>query len=622
MSTRIGYIREEIPDYEIPVYRGERYDAMVPDTLDLAERARLAIRGLTGPTDADADYELYWHVDFWSNPPTMTHDWNDWVQKKFEEPLPLLRIVTGSDSGLEADRARMAAHLHSIGPDGLLYYSCEGRPWAFKGIGFNNTIWKATGEQGHLPDDTIKHLSPWTGGSDAISSLIVYYLRDRNPIWKETIEHMIEGWSERVIDRGDYAYIPSGFFEPGAPLAQDAPMPVGGEGAERVMWNLIGLARYYRLTGYGPARELSAKLVAYLKDHIGFFNPDGSFPPDRVRQYPGFPSRECGHFHRHTYAILSVLEYALSVDDRDLMAFVRGGYEWARDKGHGSSLVGFFPELYYEDYPTSETCEVADMIALALKLTRAGMGDYWDDADRWIRNQFIENQLVRVDWVDRILRPGARVGDNISTDRVAERNIGCFAGWPSASDWSVHTIFTPPIGTMHCCTGNAARVLYYIWEHIVDHTEGRLRVNLLLNRASPWADLDSYIPYQGRVELRVKEPCRSVEVRVPQWTESGSEEVACTVNGVARELTWDGRYVHAGAAAPGDSIRISFPISERLVRERIGGIMYTLVVRGNDVVFIDPPGKNCPLYQRAHYRENEPRWRKVERFVSDEHVDW
>ena len=36
----IGYVRPEIPDFEMPDYQGERYEAMVPDTLDLAERAR------------------------------------------------------------------------------------------------------------------------------------------------------------------------------------------------------------------------------------------------------------------------------------------------------------------------------------------------------------------------------------------------------------------------------------------------------------------------------------------------------------------------------------------------------------------------------------------------------
>ena len=45
---------------------------------------------------------------------------------------------------------------------------------------------------------------------------------------------------------------------------------------------------------------------------------------------------------------------------------------------------------------------------------------------------------------------------------------------------------------------------------------------------------------------------------------------------------------------------------------------YTLHLKGNTVVEIDPPGAICPLFQRAHYRDNATRWRKIERFVAPE----
>ena len=52
----IGYIRAHAPEFELPNYEGERYEAMVPDTLDLQERARLAIHAMTEATDPLADY--------------------------------------------------------------------------------------------------------------------------------------------------------------------------------------------------------------------------------------------------------------------------------------------------------------------------------------------------------------------------------------------------------------------------------------------------------------------------------------------------------------------------------------------------------------------------------------
>jgi hypothetical protein len=49
---------------------------------------------------------------------------------------------------------------------------------------------------------------------------------------------------------------------------------------------------------------------------------------------------------------------------------------------------------------------------------------------------------------------------------------------------------------------------------------------------------------------------------------------------------------------------------------------YTLVRRGNDVVHIDPPGRNGPRYQRGHYRQGETLWRNVRRFVPDQEIPW
>ena len=60
----IEYMNEDCPPFEIPHYPGNVDEGWVPDTLDLAERADLAVNELTGPTDPNADYEVYWQVIF------------------------------------------------------------------------------------------------------------------------------------------------------------------------------------------------------------------------------------------------------------------------------------------------------------------------------------------------------------------------------------------------------------------------------------------------------------------------------------------------------------------------------------------------------------------------------
>src|SRR5262249_52959226 len=52
----VGYINSgKIPNFTLPPYKGEHYDATVPDTLDISERARLAVNVLTEATDPLAD---------------------------------------------------------------------------------------------------------------------------------------------------------------------------------------------------------------------------------------------------------------------------------------------------------------------------------------------------------------------------------------------------------------------------------------------------------------------------------------------------------------------------------------------------------------------------------------
>ena len=88
----------------MPAYEGDHYERLVPDTLDVADRADLAIQFITNLADPDADHEVYWPVLLHRNPPVMWHDWNGLaIQPKFQEALPLLRSLTGNESGSEVD---------------------------------------------------------------------------------------------------------------------------------------------------------------------------------------------------------------------------------------------------------------------------------------------------------------------------------------------------------------------------------------------------------------------------------------------------------------------------------------------------------------------------------------
>ena len=156
---------------------------------------------------------------------------------------------------------------------------------------------------------------------------------------------------------------------------------------------------------------------------------------------------------------------------------------------------------------------------------------------------------------------------------------------------------------------------------ILEHDgSASLRVNLLLNRASPWADLDSHLPYRGQVDLRVKQDVAEVKVRIPGWADRGT--VAATVGAAPADVASDDGYVRVGPVPAGSNLTLRFPIRERHEHVFVEKQGYGLILRGDEVVSIEPRGVHCPLYQRDHLRTTETRWRNIERFVSSETIRW
>ena len=407
---------------------------------------------------------------------------------------------------------------------------------------------------------------------------------------------MIGRLSDLTVYR-DFAYIPLGSFAPNARFGPQAKMPTGTEAVEYGNIRLIqGLEQYYKVTGYEPARSLAAKLVRYAMGPAESYDSQGRFlfdPSDKEgmsKRFPGIENEKFGgHTHSRTLGLLCILEHATAVKDQDAMGFVKSGYEWV--KTQGSSLVGFFPEHIIPGFPfpVCEGCSVGDMVALGVKMSVAGIDDYWDDVDRWVRNMFAEQQLTQGDWLDRMAASMLKkpVAFNESDKRVTESNIGGFGGSTTGNEWG--DIIE------HCCTGNCVRALYYVWEHMLEAKGEELRLNLLLNLGSSWADVYSYIPFEGRVDLTMKKSFESVLVRAPEWVKAGSQLVVCKVNGVPRNGRWQGRYVSIGRGVPGDKMVVNFPIEERTVKETIGGLPYTLIIKGNTVVSIDRPGRTAAL---------------------------
>ena len=85
-------------------------------------------------------------------------------------------------------------------------------------------------------------------------------------------------------------------------------------------------------------------------------------------------------------------------------------------KSFGIPEIGFIPTFMGAE-PTAghmadegatnpikmEGCFLGDLVALTVRLSESGYGDYWEDADRLIRNHLIEAQVTDRALVERIL---------------------------------------------------------------------------------------------------------------------------------------------------------------------------------------------------------------------------
>ena len=157
-----------LPILEDSVYAGHRYEAMVPDTLDLAGRAELAINGIGGTIDTDLDYYMFFLVRYACKTPYMAHHAADSTcDTKYGESFPLMRLMCGTDRYLEVEAAQRAELLSRL-EDGLYWNPYEAsRPWRtlytpeIYGVGKNEDIASTTrpGEDAEDPGGLARDLA-------------------------------------------------------------------------------------------------------------------------------------------------------------------------------------------------------------------------------------------------------------------------------------------------------------------------------------------------------------------------------------------------------------------------------------------------------------------------------
>ena len=602
---------------------GERYRADVPDTLDLAERCRLGLHGLAGTTDPGCYYQI-WFIGNWGvRQPYLLHNAADATcTPKFAESFPLLRTACGSEEYLDVETQQMANLLANISPDDGLYYAVwkPDRPW----------------HSDYMPDfyDSAPEDWAWVGGVGRMArAMMAWQARDGDSRWDDRLRAMARGAAKVAIFRDDYAYYPDGghshqFAYPRSGWQRtDEPRSdtESGEGSvlDTMGHPIYGLSKWYMRSGDEEALELARKLTVFA-----------TLPKmwGGLTEEIGVHGGEQGHFHSHNHghmaALRGLLEYAVAAQDTRVMEFVRRSYEHLRT--YMVPRSGWFPSNGVGTGAGcyAEGCNVGDLVALGIRLSQARLGDYWDDVDAVVRNLLVEQQLTDAEKLRRVAEASpVRHEENplagqVTTENMPERLVGVFASASVANH-------LPGGSVGGCCSGNATQGLYYAWEGALRCEGDTAQINLLVNRASHLADVDSCLPYEGKVVIHNK-GARRITVRILSWIDR--RELQATVAGQLRPLDWVGSYLILDDLKPEDEIVLRFPVTETSVsytahhrvwrRETV----YTYTFRGSTVVNVTPEDtslRNIAIYDREHMRSDVAPRQNVTRFVPDKVFrDW
>ena len=616
--------RCSFPSQEAAAPISSRYEAKVPDTLDLAARGSLALRSLTNAADPKFFYETCQGAHLDHKTPYMSWRTGGPCLQKPIHALPGLRLMTGSTVNSELDAKIMEAVVSTIGNDGLWWLPVQNRPWrSFFQV---DQSWPVAHArlmvallEWHKNDGDNKWLDLVGRMSDGLVKIAEsnedrswYYTgRARSGEWWGHVDAHTGSKKEHLVTEPDKR----AFFDIGLPLR--------------------AFSRWYAISGDKKALDMAHKLAHFmLKPSMWDAKGPGMVVPSEHGRWRG-------HFHTHTMGLIGLLEYAIVSDDDQVKQIANEAYQHARSVG--ISRIGFFPAVirppkqkqpsdagYGGTSPqVSETCGVADMIALAIRLSEAGIGDYWDHVDQYVRNHLVECQMLRRDLLEEIIAAGPTYKVDPTTEtaeNVLERSIGAFV---SGSDptW-LYCWYTM------CCQGNASLALYEAWKAIMDHSDGVVQVNLLLNRASPWIDVDSYLPYEGKVVLKNK-TARKVHVRIPSWAEK--KEIRCHVNDQESSCYWLNNYLIIEGLRPSDVVKVQFPVKRTTEEYTLPSYQrkYICDFRGNTLVDVSPRPdrpvlekmgsddggifevrKGYPIYLRDHLKVDQAPIKKVERFVS------
>lgn len=575
----------------------------MPTTLTLEDRAALVLNALIGVADEDYNCIPFFSGHFKDRPAWMSHGNWDFGSShgRLVNAVILARIMSGSDYGEDIEKQYRENLLSFFREDGLSY------------------------RRSTFTEDTIReHQAAFRESASMIDQRSVlmglttwYATTGDERAYEAAVRHCAALKRIARKERESWYYPASEYTETGWPSFDAVHTRLAVDPA--AMWGrqIMGFVRFHKLTGNTDALELAENFAANIIYRSGVFNKDGSF--NGALEYRN------GHFHTRMGTLGALARFADFTDDAAIMQWVKDRYDWGLTQ---CTTFGWTPGDMHTQAYEHETCTLVDAVDTGITLARHGHVQYWGIVERFLRNHLTEAQMQSADWIDQRDDKSLDIPQHKTFYRVGDRLVGAFAGYAAPNDF----VYDGPYGRGHimdvqtCCLGAGTRGLFIAWNHIVTEQRGRVSVNFLLNRATEWLDIASWLPHHGRVELTVHKDIPDLWCRIPEWVPFGAVQLERHRGGNVSAATgrdvswWKDTFIKLGPASAGERVTISFPVRERETRETAVDLEYQVQWRGDDVVGIAPAGTYYPLYANRAVLTDVPMRERDLRRVREERL--
>mgnify|MGYP005839288827 CR=1 FL=1 len=362
------------------------------------------------------------------------------------------------------------------------------------------------------------------------------------------------------------------------------------------------LVRYWECTGDEDGLDLAR---AFTEGFLANRQPD--MGDVRINPETGAFT---GHVHVHTHAMWGVSHLGMLLKEKRYLDWVEKAYQFVVSRG---TDYGWFPEFIPQDEYRTEICVVGDMISNASWLARGGKPNYWDDVERIVRNEL---RLSRFELTPQFMEFFAKLHHDKETKAVDDairelrRIEGGFVAQSTFDDWVSYPsddmgkagLFRNGIQMMGCCPPEGMRGIYEAWLGAVEETPDGVYVNMSFNHENNAADVISYAPSTGRLDVTAKKNS-TFFLRPPSWSQR--ETVHALLNGKPADIKWSGAqnaYVRFDNVQKGEKLTLEWQVPQftqtfnalsipsRTTQLRVHWL-------GNTVQSVTPSGKYLPMFR-------------------------